>query len=227
MRDLASARTDADPDLIWDQANGVKRCRPLPEIVGAIEQRAHDLSVPLTPHERATERAAMLAQRVDGILTSFRTSGQLKAFNACYRTYRVKMNGHAPPYHAVLADLRGVLIRTLVEVPRRSDRRAADETAARAIPLVHLVWLTGDVPCRIAAGAGQAAPRKRRSGTQFIATSAARARLRRRLQQPAAGAAPLRSEAANISARCFCSWSQRSSNFLNSASITSRTARSL
>ena len=118
VRDLASARTVADPDLIWDQDNGVKRCRPLPELVTAIEQRAHDLSVPLTPHERATERVAMLAQRVDGILTSFRTSGQLKCFNTCYRTYRVKMNGHAPPYHAVLADLRAELIRTLVEVPR-------------------------------------------------------------------------------------------------------------
>ena len=61
VRDLASARTVADPDLIWDQDNGVKRCRPLPELVTAIEQRARDLSVPLTPHERATERAAVLA----------------------------------------------------------------------------------------------------------------------------------------------------------------------
>ena len=118
VRDLASARTVADPELIWNQDNGVKRCRSLPELTTAIEQRAHELSVPLTPHERATERAAMLAARVDRILTGFRTTGQLKCFNTCYRTYRIKMNGHAPPYATVLAELRSVLIRTLVEVPR-------------------------------------------------------------------------------------------------------------
>ena len=44
---------------IWSgiRDNGVKRCRPLPELVAAIEQRAHDLSVPLTPHEKAVERS--------------------------------------------------------------------------------------------------------------------------------------------------------------------------
>ena len=62
VRDLASAKTVAATDLALQQHDdGVRRCRPLPEIVAAIEQRARDLGVPLTPHERAVERAMVLA----------------------------------------------------------------------------------------------------------------------------------------------------------------------
>ena len=119
VRDLASARAVADPDLALQQHDdGVRRCRPLPELVALIEQRARDLNVPLTPHDRATERAQVLAQRVDAILDSFRLDGQLRAFNASYKAHRLAMNGHAPPYAIVLADLRAVIIRALATTPR-------------------------------------------------------------------------------------------------------------
>ena len=118
VRDLASARTIADPDLVWDQDNGVKRCRPLPELVAAIEQRAHDLSVPLTPHEKAVERSKILAQRVDETLNGLRCSGALQAFNRSYRVHRQQANGHARPYSFVFDQLRTEVIRVLVEHPR-------------------------------------------------------------------------------------------------------------
>ena len=89
MRDLASAKAVADPDLIWEQRDdGVKRCRSLPEIVGTVERRAHDRSIPLTPHDRS-------AERVDAIMDNFRRDGQLKAFNRCYKAHRLRANGHA------------------------------------------------------------------------------------------------------------------------------------
>ena len=118
VRDLASARTVADPELIWNQDNGVKRCRPLPEIVGAIEQRARDLSVPLTPHEKAVERSKVLAQRVDETLNGLRCSGALQAFNRSYRVHRQQANGHARPYSFVFDQLRSEVIRFLVNTPR-------------------------------------------------------------------------------------------------------------
>jgi hypothetical protein len=120
VRTLEDARRIAVPELVWREpnGNGAKTCRSQDELVAVIEQRARDLTVPLTPHERATERAAVLAARVDTLLDDFRRTGQLKAFNACYKAHRFKANGCAKPYHAVFSDLRGVLIRALVEVPR-------------------------------------------------------------------------------------------------------------
>jgi hypothetical protein len=87
-------------------------------VVTLIEQRARDLNVPLTSHDRAAERAQVLAQHVDAILESFRRDGQLKAFNRCYKAHRVAMNGHAPSYAIVVSDLRAEVIRVLVEHPR-------------------------------------------------------------------------------------------------------------
>ena len=64
VRDLAIAKTVADSELIWVQrGDGVKQCRLLPELVAAIERRAHDLNVPLTPHERAADRAGAVRAR--------------------------------------------------------------------------------------------------------------------------------------------------------------------
>lgn len=90
----------------------------LPAIVTAIEQRAAEFNVPLTPHDKAIERAKVLAQRVDGTLQMMRTTGALKAFNLSYKIHRHKMNGHAKPYSWALGQLRGEVIRFLVEVPR-------------------------------------------------------------------------------------------------------------
>ena len=118
VRDLASARTIADPELVWDQDTGVKRCRPLPELVAAIERRARGLSVPLTPHEKAIERSKILAQRVDETLNGLRCSGALQAFNRSYRVHRQQANGHAQPYSFVFDQLRSEVIRFLVNTPR-------------------------------------------------------------------------------------------------------------
>ena len=117
VRDLASARTVADPELVWNQDNGVKRCRPLPELVAAIEQRAHDLSVPLTPHEKAVERSKALAQRVDETLNGLRCSGALAAFNRSYKLHR-QQSDCAQPYSFVFDQLRSEVIRFLVNTPR-------------------------------------------------------------------------------------------------------------
>ena len=119
VRDLASAKAVAATDLALQQHDdGVRRCRPLPEIIGAIEQRARDVDVVLTPHERAVERAMVLAERVDAILKNFQREGKMRAFNRCYKAHRVAMNGHAPSYAIVLSDLRAVIIRTLAQTPR-------------------------------------------------------------------------------------------------------------
>jgi hypothetical protein len=83
----------------------------------ADEPRSRDLNVPLTPHEKAIERAKVLAHRVDSILDSFRREGQLKAFNRCYQLHRRRVNGHARPYSYVLNQLRAEVIRVLVERP--------------------------------------------------------------------------------------------------------------
>ena len=58
VRDLASVRQIAAADLaLCQHDDGVRRCLPLDEVITLIEQRARDLNVPLTPHERAADRA--------------------------------------------------------------------------------------------------------------------------------------------------------------------------
>ena len=53
VRDLASVRQIAAADLaLCQHDDGVRRCLPLDEVITLIEQRARDLNVPLTPHER-------------------------------------------------------------------------------------------------------------------------------------------------------------------------------
>src|SRR5262249_2275611 len=59
----------------------------LPEIIGAIEQQAQALNIPLTQHAKAIERARQLSQRLDVILQGMRETGALKAFNVCYKLH--------------------------------------------------------------------------------------------------------------------------------------------
>ena len=104
----------------------------LPDIVTAIEERAQDLQIPLTPHDKAIARARELSQRLDVILQTMRTSGALKAFNLSYKLHRHKMNGHARPYSWALNQLRSELIQFLVVTPREQMSPAALQMRLRA-----------------------------------------------------------------------------------------------
>src|SRR6185295_9918635 len=68
------ARPAEIPDIVRNKT-------ALPEIITAIEQRAQELQIALTPHDKAIERADFLAQRVHEALDSFRRSGKLGMFN--------------------------------------------------------------------------------------------------------------------------------------------------
>src|SRR5262245_3935017 len=98
-RSAADAAKVATPDLVWHQRpDGVKALRSVPEIVDAVEQRARDVAVVLTPHERALQRAAQLGQHLDEILRTMQASGALRSFNLSYKLHRARMNGRVMPF---------------------------------------------------------------------------------------------------------------------------------
>jgi hypothetical protein len=67
--------------------------------------------VTLTPYAKAIERAAVLAQQLDAILQNMRQSGELQAFNVCYRAHRAKTNGHCARRPATRARLGADVLR--------------------------------------------------------------------------------------------------------------------
>jgi len=109
------------PDgLMWRQRDGgVRTLRPLPDIVAAVKARAAELGIVLTPHDRACQRAAELARRLDETLDGLRRSGALKAFNRSYKLYR-QQHANARPYVFMFDQLRAELIRFLAETSRDS-----------------------------------------------------------------------------------------------------------
>jgi phage terminase large subunit-like protein len=95
-KDLESARKVATPDLLVRTCDdGIRVGRTVEQLVAAIEQRAKQLRIVLTPHNVAVERALKLAMAVDGTLATLQARGDLKAFNRSYRRYRIEATARA------------------------------------------------------------------------------------------------------------------------------------
>lgn len=115
---VAIAKT---PDLMLRvRADGVKVPKSLTEIVCEIGERADSSEIVLTSHQKAVERANVLARYVDKIFIDLRTSGQMAAFNSAYKNHRRLMQAKGRtvlPYWKVEERLRRVTIRALATSP--------------------------------------------------------------------------------------------------------------
>jgi hypothetical protein len=109
-------------DLLYDyQLDGPAKLVPLDEIAVRITMMATAKGCVLTPHSRALERAETYAGYLDKALEGMQRNGTFAAFNQAYKEHRlelVKRNEPVQPYWAVMAELRAVIIRSLVNDPR-------------------------------------------------------------------------------------------------------------
>ena len=102
-------------------AQAVKPVVPLHETVMAIANEASVRGLVLTPHGRALERAAIYADYLDQAIGAMQRDGTLGQFNRAYKSHRLALarrGEHAPPYWAVMQELRAVIIRSLVAEPK-------------------------------------------------------------------------------------------------------------
>jgi hypothetical protein len=77
--------------------------------------------VTLTPHARAIERAKVYAGYLDDAIEAMQRDGTFSAFNHAYKLYRqerAKRNESAPPFWAVMHELRALIIRSLIASPK-------------------------------------------------------------------------------------------------------------
>src|SRR4029079_5237645 len=77
---------DAQRVVHWKEDN-LSSFQALPDIFATIEQRAEALGVPLTPHDKAIERARELSQRLNDTLRQLQASGAMRALHASYRLH--------------------------------------------------------------------------------------------------------------------------------------------
>ena len=105
------------PDLLFGAYEGVKVALPLEAIVRRIDITARETGIALTQHSLVIERASTYSKHVDDAMTAMQKAGVLKQFNQAYRKHRLELarkGESAPPYWAVLGDLRAIIVRALV-----------------------------------------------------------------------------------------------------------------
>jgi hypothetical protein len=109
-------------DLLYDyQVDGPAKLVPVEEIAVRITMMATAKGCVLTPHARALERAETYAGYLDKALEGMQRNGTFAAFNQAYKEHRLallKVKQPVQPYWAVMAELRAVIIRSLVVDPR-------------------------------------------------------------------------------------------------------------
>ena len=112
------AKKVATPDLLVRvRDDGVRVGRTVEQLASAIEQRAKQLHLVLTPHTVAVERALKLAMKVDATLATLQKRGDLALFNQRYRRARIEAAARGEKflaYNAAQATLRAVVVRCLV-----------------------------------------------------------------------------------------------------------------
>ena len=114
--DQATAVTHT-PHLVFRVRDGIKIVRTVPEIIAAVQARAQELKIMLTPGEVAIERASKLAARIDQVFEQLRQSGELSDFNTGFKRYRLAqaaIGRRVQPYCFWYEQLRRTIIRALV-----------------------------------------------------------------------------------------------------------------
>jgi hypothetical protein len=124
-------RSIGDAKQVVDAAK-LTTANDLPACVSHIEARADDLQIPLTTNDKACERAAVLARRVDEAMDEMQTSGALRAFNVSYKLHRARMNNRVQPYGVTFTQMRGEVIRFIADTPREAASPAALRLRLRA-----------------------------------------------------------------------------------------------
>ena len=131
--------------MLHARGDGVKVPRSLVEIVQAITEIAERSAIVLTPHRTVVERATALSVSVEQVFAELRTSGQLAAFNASYKTYRqaAKQNGEKVlPYWKAQERLRSVTIKALASSSSRSmSQQKLGELISQQFPWFRSVLL--------------------------------------------------------------------------------------
>jgi hypothetical protein len=114
----AAAAIAQTPEILTQrQDDGAKVAVPLAEVVRRIETIAKSAGTKLSPHDRVLERAQIYARHLEQTLAELQQSGRLAEFNQAYKAHRlelVRSGKAAPPYWAVLEDLRAVIVRSLI-----------------------------------------------------------------------------------------------------------------
>jgi hypothetical protein len=98
--------------------DGLRRERPLPDVIRSIEEIAHYARIVITPHHLVVKRAHTIATHVDQVFVDLQAKKKILEFNQAYRKYRMAMamrGESVAPYEIIKGRLRKLIIRAVIE----------------------------------------------------------------------------------------------------------------